>query len=116
MIPVRRNSKADLRRAILSTFVALAILLPVASTSQENGPTGHFASQATVQTGNTDDKTSEPDSGSPQKKATKKEKRGVIVLAPIPISSPAIGSGLLLGFGYVFPLNRNDKVSPPSTI
>src|SRR5205807_2883755 len=38
------------------------------------------------------------------------------VVAPIPMSSPAVGSGLIAGFGYIFTLSKNDKVSPPSTI
>jgi len=94
----------------------LALLLPVASMSAEQRSSGRLTTEATVseQTGNTK-KTSERASGS-KKKVTKKEKRGEIVIAPIPISSPAIGSGLLLGFGYVFPLNKNDTISPPSTI
>lgn len=44
----------------------------------------------------------------------KSEKRGSIVIAPIPISSPAFGSGLLLIVGYVFKLDKEDAVSPPS--
>ena len=44
----------------------------------------------------------------------KKEKRGSLVIAPIPISSPAFGSGLLLITGYVFKVDPNDKESPPS--
>ena len=43
-------------------------------------------------------------------------KRGALVIAPIPISSPAIGSGTALGFGYIFPFSRSDKLSPPSVI
>lgn len=39
---------------------------------------------------------------------------GAIVIAPIPISNPAIGNGVVLGAGYIFQLNKNDKVSPPS--
>jgi hypothetical protein len=44
------------------------------------------------------------------------QKRGEIVFAPIPLSNPAIGSGLILGLGYIFPLNKNDELSPPSMI
>ena len=51
-----------------------------------------------------------------QEKKTKKEKRGAIIAAPIPISSPAIGSGIVLAGGYIFPLRKSDKVSQPSTI
>lgn len=46
----------------------------------------------------------------------KKEKRGTFIVAPIPISSPAVGSGLVLGLGYVFKVNQEDKLSPPSTV
>jgi hypothetical protein len=44
----------------------------------------------------------------------KGEKRGSIIIAPIPVSSPAFGSGLLLVFGYVFQFDKKDEVSPPS--
>ena len=47
-------------------------------------------------------------------KKGKNEKRGSLVIAPIPISSPAFGSGLLLIAGYVFKLDQQDKTSPPS--
>jgi Omp85 superfamily domain len=46
----------------------------------------------------------------------KKEKRGSLILAPIPISSPAFGSGLLLIAAYVFKLDPEDKASPPSWV
>lgn len=46
----------------------------------------------------------------------KKPKRGQLIIAPIPISSPAVGSGLVLAVGYVFKLNQEDKLSPPSTV
>ena len=39
-----------------------------------------------------------------------------IVVAPLLISSPAIGSGMTPVLGYIFPFNKHDKVSPPSTI
>jgi hypothetical protein len=42
--------------------------------------------------------------------------RGAIVAAPLPIVSPAVGSGILPFLGYIFPFNKNDKVSPPSTV
>lgn len=45
-----------------------------------------------------------------------KEKRGSLVIAPIPISSPAFGSGLLLITAYVFQFDKEDEVSPPSWV
>ena len=47
-------------------------------------------------------------------KNKKGDKRGSLIIAPIPISSPAFGSGLLLISGYVFKLNEQDQTSPPS--
>jgi hypothetical protein len=46
----------------------------------------------------------------------KKAKRGSLIFAPIPISSPAVGSGLVLAIGYVFKFNKDDNISPPSTV
>ncbi len=46
----------------------------------------------------------------------KRTPRGAIVVAPIPISSPAIGSGLVPVVGYIFPFSTKDKVSSPSVI
>jgi len=66
------------------------------------------------------DKTSSPESQNesdkPKEEKPKKEKRGALVAAPIPISSPAIGSGAVLFGGYIFALRKSDKVSQPSTI
>ena len=57
---------------------------------------------------------------SPEETQPKKNKnlggRGAIVVAPLPISSPAVGSGIVPVLGYIFPLNTQDKISPPSTI
>jgi hypothetical protein len=66
-----------------------------------------------------DQRTATSASAAPQKTdraKPKKPKRGQLILAPIPISSPALGSGLILAAGYVFKLNQEDKVSPPSTV
>jgi hypothetical protein len=53
----------------------------------------------------------------PQGKKSKKNKiPDGIVIAPIPLSSPAIGTGAVLAGGYIFPIDRKDKVSPPSTV
>ncbi len=41
---------------------------------------------------------------------------GSLVGAPLPISSPAIGSGIIPVVAYLFPLQKNDKKSPTSLI
>src|SRR5215204_3438282 len=48
------------------------------------------------------------------KEKQKGEKRGSFIVAPIPISSPAFGSGLIVIAGYVFKFDKDDEVSPPS--
>jgi hypothetical protein len=45
-----------------------------------------------------------------------KRKRGQFVIAPIPTTSPAVGAGLVLALGYVFKLDPEDSISPPSVI
>ncbi len=60
-----------------------------------------------------------PTAEQPKQESKKKKKlggRGAFVVAPLPISSPAIGSGIVPVFGYIFPFSTRDKVSPPSVI
>ena len=59
-----------------------------------------------------------PEMGSRAQKSEEQvdQKRGEMVIAPIPLSNPAIGSGLILGLGYIFPLDKKDERSPPSMI
>jgi Omp85 superfamily domain len=54
--------------------------------------------------------------GGEKTKNAKKESRGSIVVAPLPLVSPAIGSGIIPVAGYIFPFSKNDKVSPPSVV
>ncbi len=46
----------------------------------------------------------------------KKHHRGALVIALLPIVSPAIGSGIIPVAGYIFPFQEKDKVSPPSVV
>jgi outer membrane protein assembly factor BamA len=50
----------------------------------------------------------------PTAKQKTDEKRGQLVAAPVPISSPFLGSGLGVITAYVVRLNPADEVSPPS--
>ena len=55
----------------------------------------------------------------PENTETKKDKelrRGSFVFAPLPIVSPALGSGLVPVLGYIFPFQTRDENSPPSLI
>jgi hypothetical protein len=56
-----------------------------------------------------------------QAKAQPKQKKkfggpGAFVVGPLPISSPAIGSGIVPVLGYIFPLSMKDKDAPPSVV
>lgn len=44
------------------------------------------------------------------------KRAGSLIVAPVPISSPALGTGLIPVLGYIFPLQKNDKISPPSVV
>ena len=63
-----------------------------------------------------DSQSNAPQKPETQPKKKKKPSRGVFVVAPLPISSPAVGSGIVPVLGYIFPFSTKDKVSPPSTI
>jgi hypothetical protein len=49
-----------------------------------------------------------------QKKAP--QKNGAFVVAPLPISSPAVGSGIVPVLAYIFPTSTGDKTSPASLV
>jgi hypothetical protein len=38
------------------------------------------------------------------------------LIAPVPFSNPTIGTGLVLASAYVFPIDENDSLSPPSVV
>ena len=51
----------------------------------------------------------------PEKKKTR-SRRGSFIVAPLPISSPALGTGIVPVLGYIFPFQKGDTVSPPSVV
>jgi hypothetical protein len=85
---------------------------PVVSSGQEATPPPSNSADQSAQ------KASPAESETQPKKKDKKKsgKLAGLVVAPLPISSPAIGSGIVPVIGYIFPFSKNDKVSPPSTI
>jgi outer membrane protein assembly factor BamA len=108
--------------AFLSLCVSLG-LFPIKAAPQDTAP-GFKSDERNVVTRRL--ATSENDDQSPQTKdpqespqkarQNKKEARGAIIAVPIPISSPAIGSGVALAGGYIFPFRKADNLSPPSTV
>src|SRR5215204_5190626 len=87
---------AAVRRS-LATFLLVATSITAGSS--------HAFSQSPTPTPAKDDKEKQ-----------KGEKRGSFIIAPIPISSPAFGSGLIVIAGYVFKFDKDDDISPPSYV
>src|SRR5208282_1825598 len=58
----------------------------------------------------------QPETQPQDKEKEKRARRGAFVVAPLPTSSPAVGSGIVPILGYIFPFSTNDKVSPPSIV
>jgi len=63
---------------------------------------------------------SAPDSASTvqQEESQKRgqQEHGAFVIAPLPISSPALGSGIVPVLAYIFPVSTKDKTSPASVV
>jgi hypothetical protein len=81
---------------------------PETGSGQEATPSPAKPADQTEQSTTPDKSEAKPKEG--------KEKRGSIVAAPLPISSPAIGSGIIPVLGYIFPFSMKDKISPPSVV
>lgn len=109
-------------RCSLAAYLLIAISITAVGSQafgQSPGPTpskeGEAVGEKTVTAGQADGgpaATPTPREGEKEKR--KGEKRGSIIVAPIPISSPAFGSGLIIIAGYVFKFDKDDAVSPPS--
>lgn len=116
-LKVHLNRLAKLRRStlgILSVLLASGLCCSLgvrSATAQEAAAEKEPSEPAQDQV--TDQK-APVQSGAPKEK--KPEDRGAIVIAPLPISSPALGSGIVPIFAYIFPLGGTDDPSPPSTL
>src|SRR5271163_4500810 len=106
-LPCRAQEPAPPAQPAAPPAQAPATPAPQTGTAQSSTPTGDK-----TESDKKDDK-AESDKKDQKKK---KPSRGAFVVAPLPISSPAIGSGIVPVIGYIFPFSTKDKVSPPSTI
>jgi hypothetical protein len=89
--------------------------LNVAAVAQESAPAN--SSEATPQTSSqSSDQATPDDKKDEEKDKEKRPSRGSFVVAPLPTSSAALGTGVIPVIGYIFPFSEKDKVSPPSTI
>ena len=115
-----RNCSKRYRGTLLLCLVYFSIC--ISCLAQENPPVEQSSAPATSQDSSTkpaagqDQQPAAPEKPEEPPKKKKKPSRGAFVVAPLPISSPAIGSGIVPVVGYIFPFSTKDKVSPPSTI
>jgi hypothetical protein len=129
---VGRISCCAIVLVLFSTWNPTAIAAPVADGGQDRPPqapsatpvTGNEDAQSTAEAG---DDQQPPAPPGPQGDAAVQQtptqtaapsapKKGEWLLAPIPISSPAIGSGLEWAVARIFPFHKKDEVSPPSSV
>jgi len=82
--------------------------------AQETGVSQEWDSPSQTPGGSAGDSESALQNEKPQKQAH--QKRGAFVVAPLPISSPAVGSGIVPVVAYIFPTSSGDKISPPSVV
>lgn len=105
-------------RALLAACVLFAILAVAQEESQPQGSLRpyDFAHESDL----TDSLSAQLPTGSQTVVKSDEQKksgsRGSFVVAPMPISSPALGTGLVPVLGYIFPFRKSDKVSPPSVV
>ncbi len=73
------------------------------------------AAQSGAGAGQSGDAATAPEQ-STQEPKQKPSRRGEFVIAPLPISSPALGSGIVPVVAYIFRASTQDKTSPPSMV
>ena len=101
-------------------WVGLSACLSLASmaNAQQEGNLADFSVSESESQQGTQQPLEKNSSGNESKSEQKKSSspRGSFIVAPLPISSPALGTGIVPIFGYIFPFRKDDKVSPPSVV
>lgn len=93
------------------------LLTRAARAQQEQNPPQHDASAAdSRQADAPQEASSTSETAVKAEQAKKSGRRGSFVIAPLPISSPALGTGIIPVLGYIFPFRKEDHVSPPSVV
>jgi len=86
---------------------------PLPESSAPNGEANPTAQTPSTKAKETD---KSENTATKQDKQQKGQRRGSFVLAPLPVVSPAIGSGIVPVVGYIFPFQTRDEESPPSLV
>ena len=115
-----------LRLLILFLLGALIVCVNAARAQELPAPTKTPGVEAQAPNDAQQPQATPPAESKAEEKARKKEERekkeekilhgGSIVVAPIPIVSPALGSGIVPVAGFIFPLEENKETPEPSVI
>jgi len=113
-----RTAPTDLVRRAISSLSLLAALVTLAAALMAQDVQQSSASSNAALSHPT--QTQDPSSISQQEvesqPGTTSSRHGSFVIAPLPISSPALGTGMVPILGYIFTLQKQDKESSPSVI
>jgi Omp85 superfamily domain len=106
----------NLRRYRWALFLLSIQLLPPALFVRRSDAQEARTNQppSSIQTTETPPSPSKPVEGDDNTSKKARAKRGAFLVAPLPISSPALGSGVVPVLAYIFPVSANDEASPAS--
>jgi hypothetical protein len=112
-IKVRRHRLAFILLLLCGLHWALAAKFVKAQETKVNGTPNTSPNTSSQPPG---EPPPHPEPRAPQEQPPKKgrRERGSFVAAPLPISSPALGSGIVPVLAYIFPISTTDRISPPS--
>jgi hypothetical protein len=99
---------------ILVCAMGLLLAMPISSWAQAKAPQKPEAEKVTSEPPLAAEQPGAATTQAPGSPDNGQSKNGELVIAPYPISSPALGTGLQWVVGYVFRVNKEDKVTPPS--
>jgi Omp85 superfamily domain len=119
LLSLRGSGSRIPRRIRFFALAATWVAVSMPASARQQAQTSAGALEQGAPTAQKDSSQSPDSTASAKKEEPKKEKkkrRGAIIVAPLPISSPAIGSGIIPVLGYIFPFSTKDKISPPSVI
>ncbi len=103
----------------VARIIAGACLLGATLSPAQDGPTavGNRPSTTSAErVGGLAAQTATASEQSAQVPEQKPGRRGQFVIAPLPLSSPALGTGIVPVIGYIFRVSTADKTSPPSMV
>ena len=88
---------------------------PSPEASVSNDTVNHSASTSSLEARPQEKSQTQTEEAS-ENKEQKEQQKGSFVIAPLPIVSPAIGSGIVPVLAYIFPFQMRDENSPPSLV